>query len=77
MASNLQFVGDTDDTINTDKPIGHILLHVSTGTTFSLSLDKGQTYMEIPAGFHNFPIGLTTDLRIRADGEWQLTTIQT
>ena len=76
MAANTTYTGSTDDTLTFDKPIGHVVVSVSSGTTFALSIDKGTSYMTVPAGLHDFRIGAITEIRVQSDGAWQLIGIQ-
>jgi hypothetical protein len=72
MAANTFFDGTTDDTAVFDRPVNHLLIFVSTGTTFSFSLDRGESFMTLPAGFHSFPIGAVSEVHVQSTGAWQL-----
>jgi hypothetical protein len=76
MPANIVTSGDGDGTITYDKPIGHLSVFVASGVTFELSLDKGVNYITLPAGFNSFPIGAITEVRVVADGEWQILAVQ-
>ena len=76
MASNTFANGTTDGTVVFDKPIDHLNVYVASGVTFALSLDKGENFMSLPAGFHSFRIGPVLVVRIESDGEWELIGVQ-
>ena len=76
MASNTFANGSADGTVTFDRPIDHLNINVSTGTTFSFSIDKGLNFMTLPAGFHSIPLGSVSEVRIQSDGEWQLIGVQ-
>lgn len=81
MASNTFASGSSDATIVFDRPIAHLLISISAAGTFSFSIDKGQNYMDLPAGgasgqFFSFPVGSITEVRVQADSAWQLIGVQ-
>jgi len=59
-----------------DKPVGHLNVYVDTGVTFAISLDKGASFLTLPAGFHSFKVGSVKELHIEADGVWELVGVQ-
>lgn len=81
MAANDFANGSGDSTVIFDRPVGHLLVSIDAGVDFSFSLDKGENYMGLPAGgangqFYSFPVGSVTEVRIQADGNWQLIGVQ-
>lgn len=76
MAVNIHASGTTDGTIEFDRPVGYLNVFVGSGVTFSLSLDLGENYITLPAGFHNFPIGPVSEVQVQANGAWQLVATQ-
>lgn len=76
MASNLTYTGTNSAAINFGRAVGHILFTADTGATLSLSFDNGTTSINIPVGFHSFPVGLITSIDIIGAGTWQLVAIQ-
>ncbi len=75
MASNYFASGTADQTVEFERPVGHLNIFVDSGVTFSFSLDT-VNYMELPAGFHSFPVGRVSEVRVSASGAWQLIGIQ-
>jgi hypothetical protein len=75
MPANVFANGSADDTVVFDKPIGHLNVSVSSGTTFAISVDR-ENYLSLPEGFHSFPVGAITEVRIQSDGDWQLIAVQ-
>lgn len=76
MAANTFANGTSDGTVTFDKPIDHLNVYVASGVTFSLSLDKGENFMSLPAGFHSFRIGAVKEVRVQSDGEWEMIGVQ-
>ena len=76
MASNTFAGGTTDDTIIFDKPVDYLNIFVGTGVTFALSLDKGNNFISLPAGFHSFRISAIKEVQVEANGAWQLIGVQ-
>lgn len=76
MPGNYHAGGTADDTIVFDKPIGHLNINVGASVTFSISLDKGENYMTLPSGFHQFPVSPISEIRIQSSGAWQLIAVQ-
>lgn len=76
MASNSFADGNADATIEFERPVSYLIISVSTGTTFSFSIDKGLNYMGMSEGFYNFFVGTIEEIRIQADGDWQLIGVQ-
>lgn len=76
MAANIHIGGITDDSIIFNKPVNYLNIFVDSGVTFSLSLDKGTNYIEIPVGFHSFMIGSVLDIKIMANGNWSILAVQ-
>lgn len=76
MAANTFANGTSDGTVTFDKPVSHLNVYVATGVTFAISLDKGTNYLSMPAGFHSFKVGPINEVRIQADGEWELIGVQ-
>lgn len=76
MSANTFANGTTDETITFDKPINYLNVYVAAGVTFAISLDKGENFMSMPAGFHSFKIGSVKEIQIQADGEWELIGVQ-
>lgn len=76
MAANTHASGTADATVTFSRPVDYLLVFVSTGTTFTLSLDKGANYITIAAGFHSFKVGATDEVRLTSTGAWQLVGVQ-
>ena len=76
MAANIFANGSIDDTVEFDRAVGHLNITVATGVTFAFSLDNGTNFMSLPAGFHSFPIGAVYEVRVQANGEWEMIAIQ-
>lgn len=81
MAGNTFANGGADATVEFDRPVGHLLISVDSGADFSFSIDKGENYMDLPAGgangqFYSFPVNSVTEVRIQASGNWQLIGVQ-
>lgn len=78
MAANVHYSGAavSDFVIKFDKPIGHMLVWVDAGVTFSISFDSGDNFINLDPGNHQFPIGLTTRVHITSDGNWDLVGVQ-
>jgi len=76
MAANTFGGAAANGTVEFDKPVDHLNVFVASGVTCSISLDKGNNYITIPAGFHSFRVGLITDVWVLADGAWQLIGVQ-
>ena len=76
MSSNIFASGTEDDTIEFGRSVSHINIYVDTGVTLSISLDKGQNFMTLPAGFHSFDIGPVFEVQVQADGAWQMIAVQ-
>lgn len=76
MAANTFASGAVDGTVIFDKPVNHLNVFVAAGVTLAISLDKGENFMSLPAGFHSFRIGPVLEVQIQSDGEWDLIGVQ-
>jgi len=76
MSSNYFSSGAGYKEISFDRPVNYINIFVASGVVASLSLDKGENYISIPAGFHSFTIGSVDEIIVLADGAWQLIAVQ-
>jgi hypothetical protein len=76
MSSNTHASGSVDGTVIFDRAVDHLNVFVDTGVTFSISLDFGENFLTLPAGFHSFRVGLLKEVYIQADGDWQLIAVQ-
>ena len=76
MAANTFASGTTDGTVVFDKPVNYLNVYVATGVTFAISLDKGENFMSMPAGFHSFRIGPVLEVQVWSDGEWEMIGVQ-
>lgn len=76
MAANMFASGSGDDTVLFEKAVDYLNVFVDTGATFGLSLDKGENFITLPAGFHSFRIGPTKEIQVTSDGDWQLVGVQ-
>jgi hypothetical protein len=76
MPANIHYDGYGSDAIGFDRPVNHLNLYVAAGTDFSFSLDEGNNYVTVPAGFYSIPIGATLRIDISSTGAWSLVAIQ-
>ena len=76
MAANTFAEGLGDATVTFDKPVDYLNVYISAGTIFSLSLDKGVNFITLDEGFFSFRIGAVKEVRVQADGAWQLIGVQ-
>ncbi|GAF93977.1 unnamed protein product [marine sediment metagenome] len=76
MAANTFANGASDGTVIFDKPVAHLNVFIASGVTFAISLDKGMNYLSMPAGFHSFRIGHISEVRVQANGVWELIGVQ-
>jgi len=75
MAANNHFSGTQGGEIISDRPIGHLLVNV-TGNTVRLSFDDIVNFIELPIGFHSFPIGPANSISIAGLGTWEIVAVQ-
>ena len=77
MASNQHFsgTGGFEGDLDFGRAIGHILVNV-TSATITLSFDQGSNAITLPTGFHSFPVGPTTLVRVGGTGSWEIVGIQ-
>jgi len=76
MASNTCFSGTSNDNVTFSRPIGHLNIFVAAGVTFAFSIDEGETFITLPAGFHSFPVGPVIEIHIQSSGAWQIIGVQ-
>lgn len=75
MAANKTFSGSGAGDIQFGRPVGHLLVAVTTAT-IDISFDQGDTSITLPVGFHSFPVGNTKEITISGSGGWQIVGIQ-
>ena len=76
MSSNYYASGVEYEEITFDRPVNYINIFVSTGNTASLSVDRGQNFITITAGFHSFAIGSVDEIVVSGTGAWQILAVQ-
>lgn len=68
--STRSFSGQGSTNIGFDTPINYLTVSVQK-KSIQLSVDKGQTYINLIAGVHTFRVGLTKNVRIIGTETWQ------
>lgn len=78
MAANVFIDHNTDGygAFTFTKPVDYLNVNVEEGVLFEFSLDGGENFVTLPAGFHSFRIGPTFVINIRAEEGWQLLAVQ-
>lgn len=75
MAANTVFTGTGAGEIIVTRPIGHLVVNVTTAT-IEISFDGQDSALIIPVGFHDFPVGITKSITIGGAGQWEILTVQ-
>ena len=76
MAANTFASGTTDETVVFPRAVNYLNVFVAASVTFSLSVDKGENFISLPAGFHSFFVGPITEVQVQSTGAWQLIGVQ-
>lgn len=79
MASSIHRSGgaSTEAGISFPKPVGHLLVWIDFGATFSISFDNKTNFFNLEPGSHSLPVGLTKLIHITSSGSWQMVGVQT
>lgn len=77
MASNQHISGAamTDQIFEFGRAVSHLTIWIDSGVIFSLSFDNS-SFMTMPAGLHQMPVGVTKTVYITSDGAWHIVGAQ-
>jgi hypothetical protein len=75
-SNNFHANGTGDSTVVFGKAVCCLNVYVATGVTFAVSLDNGQHFMGLPAGFHSFPVSPVLSVMVQANGIWAMVGVQ-